>query len=237
MPLLPEVGLGRCGELGSLVQGLVEEACGRLGQLGRLTQDRPSESAALPRGKALGAGVKVFSIAVIGQDYVRRGVEGELVQSGGRVHQIGVDIQLMAVPCDLHGALTSSTLLHLGIAQASLALRSTSATPPGVVVGVVAVVAVVDDGVEAAVLGPEEEAGLDIAPVMSEGGDLAEISGGVPAEVVKRVAEADFNHDALRCMWRRVLAVGIMLYHAMRRYGQRAAGRGQFEGLFKSVMI
>jgi hypothetical protein len=49
------------------------------------------------------------------------------------------------------------TLLHLGIAQASLALLSTCATPATVVVGIVAVVSVVHGSVHTAIFGPEEE--------------------------------------------------------------------------------
>lgn len=49
-----------------------------------------------------------------------------MVKHGIGGHKVSIDIQKVVLPCQFQAALTSSTLLHLGIAQVSSALRSTA---------------------------------------------------------------------------------------------------------------
>lgn len=74
-----------------------------------------------------GAGIIMLGIALVGQHHVGRGIKGRLVQRRTGVHVLGIDIHRTVVAHLLQTALTSSTLLHLGIAQTSLALLSTCA--------------------------------------------------------------------------------------------------------------
>ena len=114
-----------------------------------------------------GASVIMLGVALVGQHHIGRGIEGRLVQRRTGVHVLGIDIHRTVVAHQLQAALTSSTLLHLGIAQASLALLSNCATPAAMVVGIVAVMFVVHGSVHTvrstrsratAVFRPEEEA-------------------------------------------------------------------------------
>lgn len=122
---------GDCFEdaLFRLFLALFKERGGQLGKPVVPADNGTVKPAADAGGESLCAGIVVFCVATIGEYEVGRGVEGEFVQSGDGVHQIGVDIQLMAVTCHLQCTFTC------------------------MVVSVVTVVAVVDDGVEAAVLG------------------------------------------------------------------------------------
>ncbi len=125
----------------------------------------------------------MFGVALVGQHHISRGIEGRLVQYCIGGHKVGIDIQQFVITCQFQAALTSSTLLHLGIAQASLALLSTCATPAAVVVGIVAVVSVVHGGMHTAIFSPEEEApGLEH---FSRFGNthLPEVSCFIPAQV------------------------------------------------------
>ena len=74
-----------------------------------------------------GASVIMLGVALVGQHHIGRGIKGRLVQYCIGGHKVGIDIQQLVVACQFQAALTSSTLLHLGIAQASLALLSTCA--------------------------------------------------------------------------------------------------------------
>ena len=120
-----------------------------------------------------GASVIMLGVPLVGQHHIGRGIKGRLVQYCIGGHKVGIDIQQLVVACQFQAALTSSTLLHLGIAQASLALLSTCATPATVVVGIVAVMFVIHGSVHTvrstrsratAVFRPAEEApGLKLA--------------------------------------------------------------------------
>ena len=124
-------------------------------------------------------------VALVGQHHVGRGIKGRLVQRRTGVHVLGIDIHRTVVAHQLQTALTSSTLHHLGIAQASLALLSTCATHATVVVGIVAVMFVVHGSVHTAVLGPEEEtSGLEHFSRLGHT-YLSEVACFIPAHVVK----------------------------------------------------
>ena len=137
----------------------------------------------------------MLGVSLVGQHHVGRGIKCRLVQRRTGVHVLGIDIHRTVVAHQLQTALTSSTLLHLGIAQASLALLSTCATPAAVVVSIVAEVSVVHGGVHTvrstrsratAVFRPEEEASLLKHFTRPTHAYLPKVSCFIPAHIIKQ---------------------------------------------------
>ena len=142
-----------------------------------------------------GASVIMLGIALIGQHHVGRGIKGRLVQYGIGDHKVGVDIHKFILSCQFQAALTSSPLLHLGIAQASLALLSTCATPAAMVVDIVAEVFFINGSVHTvrstrsratAVFSPEKEASLLKHFAWPTHAHLSKVSCLIPAHIIKQ---------------------------------------------------